>query len=92
MRKSDSRSEIRGSKRVRPPIYERKPRVVNRDGESGGRIAELQQILVRLKQCGLEGEERLTFPSINDADQSVNVKSAQLGIEFKTCGPCIEPV
>jgi hypothetical protein len=42
VRKSDSISEIRESRRVRPPIYERKPRVVNRDGDSGGRIAKLK--------------------------------------------------
>jgi hypothetical protein len=40
VRKSESRSEIRESKRVRPPMDERNPRVVNRDGKSGGRIAE----------------------------------------------------
>ena len=29
---------------------------------------------------------------MDDANQSVDVESAQLGIEFETCRPCIEPV
>ena len=44
MRKSDRRSERRESRRVRPPMDERNPRVANRDGGSGGRIAEFTSI------------------------------------------------
>jgi hypothetical protein len=45
VRKSDSRSERRESRRVNPPMDERNPRAANSDGESGGRMAGFVSIV-----------------------------------------------